>query len=156
MEPLQEDEDPSDYTFFRLSSPRPTLAGEPQTAPAAPDTPGNSQQEFTEDQLPAPARAVGRVGPEQMSEDELPQTALTSDFGKPLKADETRHKLAMGMLWLVGIVAVLPTLALMASRWTDFTADAYREVALVFTPVVALTSAAFGFFFASDDRNNRL
>ncbi|MGW6016341.1 hypothetical protein, partial [Streptomyces sp. NPDC055210] len=59
----------------------------------------------------------------------------------------------VGMLWLVAVVAVLPTLGLILTHWTHFGTEAYREVSLVFTPVVALTSAAFGFFFASDDRN---
>ncbi|MFF9221478.1 hypothetical protein [Streptomyces viridosporus] len=155
MDFLQEDERPSSESCFRLSSPRPITADETRTAPAVTDTPGNSQQEIIEDEQPAEDRQVIRVAP-QISEDETPQNAETAAFVGPHKIDETRHKLAMGMLWLVGLVAVLPTLALMASRWTNFTAEAYREVALVFTPVVALTSAAFGFFFASDDRNNRL
>ncbi|WP_433573945.1 hypothetical protein [Streptomyces sp. CA-251247] len=65
---------------------------------------------------------------------------------------ETRRKLAMGLLWLVGALASLPTVALIFGHWLHFKSDDYREVSLVFTPIVALASAAFGFFFASDER----
>ncbi|MCX4564678.1 hypothetical protein OHA02_52325 [Streptomyces phaeochromogenes] len=92
-------------------------------------------------------------GPEEFIEDEPPSSSTAVREGKPKHIDETRRTLAVGMLWLVAVVAVLPTIGLILSHWTHFGTEAYREVALVFTPVVALTSAAFGFFFASDDRN---
>ncbi|MFD5234333.1 hypothetical protein ACFWJ5_38635 [Streptomyces qaidamensis] len=137
-----------------MSPPRPTPAAETHTASADTNTPGNGQREITEYEQPGTGSTFGAGA--QFSENEAPQDEVTARWKKPHKIDETRHKLAMGMLYLVGLVAVLPTLALMLGRWTKFTPEAFREVALVFTPVVALTSAAFGFFFASDDRNNRL
>ncbi|MFK4122485.1 hypothetical protein [Streptomyces longwoodensis] len=73
--------------------------------------------------------------------------------GTPKVLDATRRTLAVGMLWLVAVMAVMPTLALVLTHWTHFKTDDYRELSLVFTPVVALTSAAFGFFFASDERH---
>ncbi|MFE6165970.1 hypothetical protein ACFQ7F_44535 [Streptomyces sp. NPDC056486] len=154
MDPFQQDEMPSDQPFFRLTPPRPITAAEIPTTPAATDTPGNSRQEFVENVLPGPLGPSSRLGP--LVEDESPQSSQTAAFGSPHAIDVTRHKLAIGMLWMVGLIAGLPTITLLAARWTHFSTDAYREVSLVFTPVVALTSAAFGFFFASDDRNNRL
>ncbi|MDF3291554.1 hypothetical protein [Streptomyces silvisoli] len=94
--------------------------------------------EFVEDVAPAPA-GTG-----------------TDDFLKIRTQEhmnETRRALAKGMLWMVGILAVFPMVALVFGHWTHFTVDSFRELSLVFTPVVALASAAFGFFFASDDRN---
>ena len=146
MEPLEEDVQPSDDTFYLVSSPRPIPAPVTPEPPAAATTPGNTQQE--------PARANG-----PFVEDEPPRSNETVGLSTPQTVDETvtRHRLALGMLWMVGLVAGFPTLALMATRWTHFTTDQYKEVSLVFTPIVALTSAAFGFFFASDerDRNRR-
>ncbi|MFD7407765.1 hypothetical protein ACFV7R_35055 [Streptomyces sp. NPDC059866] len=65
----------------------------------------------------------------------------------------TRTRLAMGLLILVGVLALAPTVALIFGKQLEFTTDAYREVSAMFTPLIALASAAFGFFFASDDRN---
>ncbi|MFZ4145485.1 hypothetical protein ACOZDZ_33035 [Streptomyces griseoincarnatus] len=68
---------------------------------------------------------------------------------------KTRTQLAMGLLLLVGLLALAPTVALIFGKQLEFTADAYREVNAMFTPVIALASAAFGFFFASDQHNRR-
>ncbi|MFD8034821.1 hypothetical protein ACFV3F_40075 [Streptomyces sp. NPDC059717] len=128
MDPLSEDETPSTETVFILRTP----PAQPPTAAAEPADPRPS--EFIEDEQPG-------------SSDPLHE-------GRPKKIiDETRRTLAVGMLLLVAAMALLPTLALILTHWTHFGTDAYRELSLVFTPVVALTSAAFGFFFASDDRN---
>jgi hypothetical protein len=146
---------PSAQPFFRITPPRPTPAAESPTTPAVTNTPGIRRQEFVENLPPDPLAGLSSpLGP--LIENESPQSSQTAAFGSPHAIDVTRHQLAIGMLWMVGLLAGLPTIALLAARWTHFTTDAYREVSLVFTPVVALTSAAFGFFFASDDRNNRL
>ncbi|QCX77512.1 hypothetical protein C9F11_19305 [Streptomyces sp. YIM 121038] len=77
-------------------------------------------------------------------------------ISKQRHMNETRRVLALGLFWLVCVLAVVPSLALVFGHWTHFKADNYREMSLVFTPVVALASAAFGFFFASDERNRDL
>ncbi|MFL4910770.1 hypothetical protein ACJ6WF_48700 [Streptomyces sp. MMS24-I2-30] len=126
MAPLSEDETPSTETFFILRT--------PPARPPSTGVPGESRGEFVEDEQPGSSEAVHE--------------------GRPKKIlDETRRTLAVGMLWLVAAMALLPTIGLVLTHWTHFGTDAYRELSLVFTPVVALTSAAFGFFFASDDRN---
>lgn len=82
----------------------------------------------------------------------LGDAELVGSHDTELHLYETRRKLAMGLLWLVGALASLPTVALIFGHWLHFKSDDYREVSLVFTPIVALASAAFGFFFASDER----
>ncbi|MDP5317360.1 hypothetical protein [Streptomyces poriferorum] len=110
--------------------------------------------EFIENE---PANSYGiefaSVGEPGISEDLAPEHSETARLLAPHNIHETRHRLAMGMLGLVALLAVLPVLALIAGRWTKFDDESFRELSLVFTPVVALASAAFGFFFASDDRN---
>jgi len=66
---------------------------------------------------------------------------------------QTRRRLAMGLLLLLSIMALVPTIALVLGHWTYFTVAQFSQLDLVFTPVVALASAAFGFFFASDQRD---
>ncbi|WP_221348541.1 hypothetical protein [Streptomyces beigongshangae] len=141
MDTLSEDEPPSNDAILILRTPGAarTVADavlQPVTPSGEELSPGTAQREFVEDETPAPgSRAAVREG-------------------KPKKIlDETRRTLAVGMLSLVAVIAVLPTLALVLARWTHFSTEAYRELSLVFTPVVALASAAFGFFFASDERN---
>ncbi|QDQ12322.1 hypothetical protein [Streptomyces spectabilis] len=100
------------------------------------------------------------AGP-SLIEDEPPSAAgLDTEnwlkISKQRHMNETRRTLALGLFWLVCVLAVVPSLALVFSHWTRFEADNYRELSLVFTPVVALASAAFGFFFASDERNRDL
>ncbi|MGW6009216.1 hypothetical protein [Streptomyces sp. NPDC055210] len=124
---MEEDENPSDEPAVVVQ------AIETISPSTTSPQPGSGQEEFIEDEPPGSSDAVRE--------------------GKPKHIDETRRTLAVGMLWLVAVVAVLPTLGLILTHWTHFGTEAYREVSLVFTPVVALTSAAFGFFFASDDRN---
>ncbi|GHG65939.1 hypothetical protein [Streptomyces griseocarneus] len=88
-------------------------------------------------------------------EDEQPDSRVRDDQVVGLKErhmSETRRTLAVGLLWLVGLLTGLPTLALVLGHWTHFKSDDYREISLVITPIVALASAAFGFFFASDER----
>ncbi|GHE57600.1 hypothetical protein GCM10018785_28480 [Streptomyces longispororuber] len=102
------------------------------------------------------------VQPEaSLTEYELPSPAgLDTEnwlkISKQRHMNETRRMLAVGLFWLVCVLAVVPSLALVFGHWTHFKADNYRELSLVFTPVVALASAAFGFFFASDERNRDL
>ncbi|WP_225850259.1 hypothetical protein [Streptomyces sp. HPF1205] len=72
---------------------------------------------------------------------------------KELHMSETRRTLAVGLLWVVAGLSGVPTAALIAGHWLHFTGDDYQKVSLMFTPIVALASAAFGFFFASDERN---
>ena len=128
MDEISEDEPPSTEAFFILRTP----PAQPPAATAEPaDPPGD---EFFEDEQPGSSEAVHE--------------------GKPKKIiDETRRTLAVGMLLLVAAMALLPTIGLILTHWTQFTTDDYKELSLVFTPVVALASAAFGFFFASDERN---
>ncbi|WP_406154593.1 hypothetical protein OG806_49440 [Streptomyces sp. NBC_00882] len=84
-------------------------------------------------------------------EEHLPPERTTwPAVGEPTHMDKTREKIALRLLWLVAILAVVPTLALIFSRWSSFTDDQFRELTLVFTPVVALGSAAFGFYFGSN------
>lgn len=71
---------------------------------------------------------------------------------KELHMSETRRTLAVGLLWVVALLSGVPTAALIAGHWLHFTGDDYQKVSLMFTPIVALASAAFGFFFASDER----
>jgi len=52
-------------------------------------------------------------------------------------------------------MTILPVLALLLGYWTHFTVDQFKELGLFFTPIVTLASAAFGFFFASDERDRR-
>ncbi|MGA4850868.1 hypothetical protein ACOBQB_33215 [Streptomyces sp. G5(2025)] len=152
---LEEDEEPSDETFFLVSAPRPVTAAETASPPDAAGEPEESGQGFVEDETPG-GDGDPAFGPRQLSENESPENREVVGLREPRKIDETRHTLAMGLLWLVGLIAGAPTLALLAGHWTHFSTEAYREVSLVFTPVVALASAAFGFFFASDDRSPRL
>ncbi|GAA2090816.1 hypothetical protein GCM10009801_56050 [Streptomyces albiaxialis] len=87
----------------------------------------------------------------ELSEDEPPGEAQV--FSTPeMHIHETRRALALRLFWLVGVIAVLPVLALIFQRWTKFSDADFREVSTLFTPVVALASAAFGFFFGSDQR----
>lgn len=105
-------------------------------------------------QPPAPAAEPSDPQGGEFTEDEQPGSSDPVHEGRPKKIiDQTRRTLAVGMLWLVAAMAVLPTIGLILTHWTHFGTDAYRELSLVFIPVVALTSAAFGFFFASDERN---
>ncbi|WP_030686716.1 hypothetical protein [Streptomyces sp. NRRL B-1347] len=106
------------------------------------------------------AERPAEAGP-ALIEDEPPSAAgLDTEnwlkISKQRHMNETRRVLALGLFWLVCVLAVVPSLALVFSHWTHFKADNYRELSLVFTPVVALASAAFGFFFASDERSRDL
>ncbi|GHH78648.1 hypothetical protein GCM10018793_29690 [Streptomyces sulfonofaciens] len=129
--------------------------------------------DFLRDHIQGAASADAAGGPAHESADEpaAPPPALIEDeppsptglntehwlrISKQRHMNETRTRLATGLFWLVSVLAIVPSLALVFARWTHFTADAYRELGLVFTPVVALASAAFGFFFASDERNRDL
>ncbi|KKD02464.1 hypothetical protein [Streptomyces sp. WM6386] len=138
MDTLSEDESPSNEATFIVRAPGAPAVADAGSPPELSEDqpPGIAQPEFVEDELPAPgSRAAVREG-------------------KPKKIiDETRRTLAVGMLWLVSVIAVMPTAALVLNHWTHFSTEAYRELSLVFTPVVALASAAFGFFFASDERH---
>ncbi|WP_210582854.1 hypothetical protein [Streptomyces sp. GESEQ-4] len=91
----------------------------------------------------------------EFEEDDQPDTGRTV-LSKPFNPQEGMHKtrtrLAMGLLILVGVLALAPTIALIFGDGLQFTTEDYREVNSMFTPVIALASAAFGFFFASDDR----
>ncbi|MFF8991682.1 hypothetical protein ACF09H_17395 [Streptomyces sp. NPDC014983] len=128
MDPLSEDEEPSTETVFILRTPPAQLAAATAEPAATP------RGEFIEDEQPGSVEPVHE--------------------GEPKKIiDRTRRTLAVGMLWLVAALALLPTIGLIFTHWTHFSTDDYKELSLVFTPVVALTSAAFGFFFASDERN---
>ncbi|MBO0652965.1 hypothetical protein J1792_09225 [Streptomyces triculaminicus] len=101
--------------------------------------------------LSSPAAPVRGV----FEEDEQPDPRVRDDQVVGLKErhmSETRRTLAVGLLWLVGLLTGVPTLALVLGHWTHFKSDDYREISLVITPIVALASAAFGFFFASDER----
>ncbi|MFF8868007.1 hypothetical protein ACF08B_38900 [Streptomyces sp. NPDC015139] len=96
---------------------------------------------------------------ELLSDDSIPQPGSgTDNFIRYADYEErrdkqlTRRKLAFGLLQLVALLAVVPTLALTFKHWTKFTSEDFRELSLIFTPVVALASAAFGFFFASDNQ----
>ncbi|GGV48005.1 hypothetical protein [Streptomyces spectabilis] len=105
--------------------------------------------------------AEGPAAGPALIEDEPPSPAgLDTEnwlkISKQRHMNETRRTLALGLFWLVCVLAVVPSLALVFSHWTHFKADNYRELSLVFTPVVALASAAFGFFFASDERHRDL
>ncbi|GAB2807545.1 hypothetical protein [Streptomyces daliensis] len=132
MDTFAEDEVPDSGAVYLLRTP---VGRTPDDSRGATDSTDPLAEEFVEDEDPAPpSRAAVREG--------KPQKIL----------DETRRTLAVGMLWLVAAIALLPTLALVLAHWTHFSIEAYRELSLVFTPVVALASAAFGFFFASDER----
>jgi hypothetical protein len=91
----------------------------------------------------------------EFEENDQPDTGRTV-VSKPFNPQEGMHKtrtrLAMGLLILVGVLALAPTIALIFGDRLHFTSEDYREVNSMFTPVIALASAAFGFFFASDDR----
>ncbi|GAA5707653.1 hypothetical protein AQJ43_36750 [Streptomyces avermitilis] len=141
---FSEDEQPSGEATYIVRTPsRPTgtdLSPQPAGAP-----PTGQDAEFLEDLIPDDQA--------EFVENFQPDTKDPVKKGKPETIDETRRTLAVGMLWLVAVIAVLPTIALVAAHWTHFSTDAYRELGLVFTPVVALASAAFGFFFASDERH---
>ncbi|MFI9204747.1 hypothetical protein [Streptomyces sp. NPDC053048] len=103
----------------------------------------------------APAPPAGRTLGE-FEEDLQPNTTVRDDQvvgSRERRMHETRRTLAVGLLWLVGLLSGMPTLALVLGHWTHFKSDDYREISLVITPIVALASAAFGFFFASDERN---
>ncbi|NGO71188.1 hypothetical protein [Streptomyces boncukensis] len=90
----------------------------------------------------------------ELREDEPPSQGQV--YSTPeMHIHQTRRALAIRLFWLVAVVAVLPILALILQRWTKFTEADFREVSTLFTPVVALASAAFGFFFGSDQRNSR-
>ncbi|MGW3100321.1 hypothetical protein ACWDCC_43605 [Streptomyces sp. NPDC001102] len=134
MESFSEDETPLTEVIFVLRNPGPAASAQ---APAAAD-------EFVGDTA---------AGTGEFIENEQPSSGDPVHEGIPKVLDETRRTLAVGMLWLVAVMAVMPTLALVLTHWTHFKTDDYRELSLVFTPVVALTSAAFGFFFASDERH---
>jgi hypothetical protein len=67
----------------------------------------------------------------------------------------TRTWLAIGFFWLVAVMTMLPIGALVFSHWSHFTVDEFKELGLFFTPIVTLAGAAFGFFFATDDRKSR-
>jgi hypothetical protein len=138
-----EDEQPSGDTTYIVRTPAVSVGTDLERRP--PGAPGAGlDTEFTEDVPP---------GQTEFVEDVQPETKDPVKKGKPETVDETRRTLAVGMLWLVAVIAVLPTIGLVAAHWTHFGTDAYRELGLVFTPVVALASAAFGFFFASDERH---
>ncbi|MCY1649260.1 MULTISPECIES: hypothetical protein [Streptomyces] len=96
---------------------------------------------------------------EELTDDSTPLPGGgTADFVRYADYEErrdkqlTRRKLAFGLLQLVALLAIVPTLALTFKHWTKFTSEDFRELGLIFTPVVALASAAFGFFFASDSQ----
>ncbi len=100
---------------------------------------GDNAEEFTESFTPLPKNNT----------DDFIRLA---DYEERKDRQVTRRKLAFGLLQLVAVLAVFPTLALIFKHWTKFTAEDFRELSLIFTPVVALASAAFGFFFASDSQ----
>jgi hypothetical protein len=63
--------------------------------------------------------------------------------------ERTRRHLAVGLLILVAVMAVAGEAAFIFGR---ISADGIREVSILFTPIVTLASAAFGFFFGRDGR----
>lgn len=134
------------------------LAAPGQAGPQPPDDPDDAAHqtqaaqpagEFEEDQQPGG----------EFIEDQRPtrDTVLRQkEWNAQQSMHQTRTLLALGLLILVGLLALVPTIALMFGTKLHFNAESYREVNSMFTPVIALASAAFGFFFASsDDRNRR-
>ncbi|WP_405877964.1 hypothetical protein [Streptomyces sp. NBC_00005] len=127
-----------------------------QGQPAAPD--GSDPQPLND-----PVGDAHQTQPEQAGgefvEDQRPRRDTVvgqKEWNAQQSMHRTRTWLALGLLILVGLLALAPTVALIFGDTLHFTAEAYREVNSMFTPVIALASAAFGFFFASsDDRNRR-
>jgi hypothetical protein len=114
---------------------------------------GRSMNEFEESVTPGSGNPVTAMG--EFNEDVTPLS------GNPVRTSsiewdvqKTRRWLALGLLVLVGLLSFVPTVALIFGDKLHFTSEEYREVTSMVTPVVALASAAFGFFFASDDRKH--
>ncbi|MEW6747903.1 MAG: hypothetical protein AB1486_34720 [Planctomycetota bacterium] len=59
----------------------------------------------------------------------------------------TRRHLALGLLIILGIMALSGQGAYIAGL---LTADEFRDLSTLFTPVVTLAGAAFGFFFGRE------
>ncbi|MEV7781326.1 hypothetical protein [Kitasatospora sp. NPDC088351] len=102
-----------------------------------------------------------RPGQHVLSENDEPSRRglNTNDFllevNNQKHMSQTRRLLAVGLLWIMGLLAVIPTIALVLGRWTHFGGEQLQAFAVLFTPVMALASAAFGFFFASEGSNRR-
>jgi hypothetical protein len=98
-----------------------------------------------------PDSPIGRNLPADLSEDEPP--APSAGLGgivrlePPPHREHTRRFLAIGLLVLVALQVLFAEAAFVFDK--DFTAEKFRELSLLFTPVVTLASAAFGFFFGS-------
>ncbi len=117
-----------------------------------------TSRELAEDVSPAsPAQSPVQ---RELSEDEAPRSRLEilQAVHTARQQDDlhrTRRWLAIALFWLVAVMTILPVLALLLGYWTHFTVDQFKELGLFFTPIVTLASAAFGFFFASDERDRR-
>jgi hypothetical protein len=99
---------------------------------------GPDIEELTEDFDPRPAAGL-----------QLPYEERTLE-----QRELTRRHLALGLLVLVGAAALLPELAFVLKRWTRLDAKEFQDLAIFFTPLVTLASAAFGFFFGSERDNS--
>lgn len=102
--------------------------------------------EFTENQLPPEGDA--------WREDSIPLWGPYRPSEKAYHPDYTRHRIAVGLLLILVTMALLPTLALILNQWIGFSDAEFREINLLFTPIVALASAAFGFYFASPSKRD--
>ncbi|MFE5680253.1 hypothetical protein ACFQ7B_35585 [Streptomyces erythrochromogenes] len=94
-------------------------------------------------------------GTRELVEDYTPYIGETSILAPPPShTDKTRRVIALGLLGLLGFLAVAAFAALIFGSWPKFTAEQFRELNLFFTPIVALASAAFGFYFGSDPKTS--
>ncbi|WP_405717259.1 hypothetical protein OG607_44970 [Streptomyces sp. NBC_01537] len=102
-----------------------------------PDSPTarNQPADLSEDEPPAPSAGLGGIVRLQ----------------PPPHREHTRRFLAIGLLLLVALQVLLAETAFVFDK--DFTPEKFRELSLLFTPVVTLASAAFGFFFGSASAN---
>lgn len=93
------------------------------------------------------------VTPNSLTEDVRPsgRGVEVSSFlqVKDRARERTRRHLAVGLLVLVGMMALAAEAAYIFGK---IPGDGLREVSVLFTPVVTLASAAFGFFFGREIR----
>ena len=78
--------------------------------------------------------------------------SFTRSFDVDRAREDTRRLLAMGLLVLVGVIALAAEAAVIfhAIAITDLS-----DLSVIFTPIVTLAGAAFGFFFGQQSSHRK-
>ncbi|MCF3172546.1 hypothetical protein IPZ61_04345 [Streptomyces sioyaensis] len=125
----------------------------------------DSKQPIAEDEPPG-AGEIAQVGPaqavthrtrrEDLEEDKIPgsytSAVIPSPTPPPTHEDWTRRVIAWGLLGIIAVLAGAGTWAFVADP--TFKGQDLEKLAVFISPLIALASASFGFYFGAGERGS--